>query len=566
MEAGKRDITTIFNRARTLEIPFFQRSFVWEKENWERFADDLIAASQRPAGYFLGSLILKQKDTGTGSAIGDVRVVVDGQQRLTSLVLFFRALCDATNQPEIFNNIFINLRGRLILQHNHNDIRIFEALAHGHDASLELQAEFRTNRVLGAFKYFAGRTRQLANLDPLNLIERLYFVGIDLGRDEDEQQIFDTINSLGVDLTTAELLKNELYDRSDIDLFNHTWRSSFENSETQKNYWSLPVTSGRERRQNADLFLQAYLLNQPGVPDDVRVGNLFSEYRRHLRTRIMDRRELIDDLTASADLYRKHVDPQLLDQAIDSNNAYERLNLVIFGLQTTTILPYFLHILRSSIGAEECRRMLRLLETYVMRRLICGETTARYNRFFAALARGGVDSYDQLTERLMRSEDPTAYLPSDEAVIEGFQRTNLTNSQARVLLYLIECSIRDESRHSTALASFRHYTLEHIMPKNWPSKWGTLPDEQAQRRNGLVRKIGNLTLLSARLNNSIRDADWITKKGGTGQRAGLKRYAVGLDIFDQDLHEETWTEDHIQARGERLARYALSAALWPIPT
>ena len=148
MEAGKRDITAIFNRARTLEIPFFQRAYVWEEESWERFVDDLISAPLRTTGYFLGSIILKQKPVGTGSKIGDVRVVVDGQQRLTSLVLFFRVLCDELDKPQFFDDVFTNLAGDLTLQHNHNDIEVFEALASGQGLSTELEERYADNRVL----------------------------------------------------------------------------------------------------------------------------------------------------------------------------------------------------------------------------------------------------------------------------------------------------------------------------------------------------------------------------------------------------------------------------------
>jgi len=80
MEAGKRNITDIFNRARSLEIPFFQRAYVWDEDNWERFLTDMFTVSHRGVNYFLGSVILKQRGTLSAEAIGDVRIVVDGQQ------------------------------------------------------------------------------------------------------------------------------------------------------------------------------------------------------------------------------------------------------------------------------------------------------------------------------------------------------------------------------------------------------------------------------------------------------------------------------------------------------
>lgn len=565
MEAGKRDITMIFNRSRKLEIPFFQRAYVWGKEAWTRFADDLVTAPERASGYFLGSIILKQKATGTDSAVGDVRTVVDGQQRLTTLVLFFRVLCDEREEQALFNAVFRGFSDELILQHNHNDIEVFEALAGEGSITAELAARFPESRVLGAFKYFKSRRSEIARLDPRMLLSKLYFVGIDLGADEDEQQIFDTINSLGVDLTSAELLKNHLFGRQDHELFTRTWKATFEATDALRHYWERPVTSGREKRQNVDLFLQAYLLSQDSSADDVRVGELFHSYRKYLRRDGVDRQQFIEDLTLSAQRYRDRISPALLDRAVDGDDAHERLNVVIFGLQTTTILPLYLRILRSVEDPGEQSRMVRLVESYVMRRLICGETTKHYNRFFASLARSGVGTASELEERLLRSDDPSTVFPTDERVREGFRTTNLTNRQARVVLYLLEAAIRDSARHSTALAGFNHYTLEHVMPKKWRNHWGSLPEDLARARDGAVRKLGNLTLLSSKLNNSVRDADWARKKSGSDRRAGLERYAVGTEIFDEDLRRDTWDERAIGERAERLAAHSVGPRAWPMP-
>jgi hypothetical protein len=563
MDAGKRDVTTIFNKARSLQIPFFQRAYVWERENWERFADDLITVPLRRTDYFLGSIILKQKPTSAGDSVGDVRAVIDGQQRLTSLVLFFRVLCDSAHKPDLFKQIFFNLANELTLQHNHNDIKIFEALAIGDELTPALRAEFDGNKVLGAYEYFRSRSSEIGAIDPLILIGRLYFVGIDLAADEDEQQIFDTINSLGVDLTTAELLKNELFGRSDVAMYERTWRVTFEANEEARWYWSRPVTSGRERRQNIDLFLQSYLLNHPNALEDVRVGDLFNAYKRLVAHGSVNKVSFAEDLGSAAETYRDNVDPDITQQAMDPHDPVARLNLTVFALQTTTVLPYMLYLLRSVPDRNESARLLRLVESYLMRRLVAGGTSKHYNRFFASLARTGVGSYEGLVERLTRADDPTTAFPTDDKLRTGFQSTNLTNAQGKVVLYLIEASIRNEQRHSTALASFNHYTLEHVMPKKWHNHWGSVSPEIANRRYELLRKLGNFTLLSAQLNTSIRDSPWPIKKSGSGANAGLLRYGQGLDIFDEYLQLDEWTEEHIIARGHELADRAI--AIWPHP-
>lgn len=114
-----------------------------------------------------------------------------------------------------------------------------------------------------------------------------------------------------------------------------------------------------------------------------------------------------------------------------------------------------------------------------------------------------------------------------------------------------------------SLASFSHYTLEHVLPKKWRNHWGALPEEPARERDQALRKLGNMTLLSAALNRDIRDAAWQRKLSGTKQHGGLRRYGRGLEIFDAELQREEWDEAAIRERGERLAEHALQ--VWPHP-
>ena len=173
--------------------------------------------------YFMGTYIMKQQDVPSTSEIGEIRTVIDGQQRFTTILLFFYVLFQKQNQQSQFKELFFNRSGRIVLKHNHNDIEIFEALING-NLSDSLKEKYKDNQILKAYNYFDANL----NLNKLNsntLLNKLYFVGIDVLQNEDEQQIFDTINSLGVRLTTAELLKNYLFaNLDDIQLYNKTWK------------------------------------------------------------------------------------------------------------------------------------------------------------------------------------------------------------------------------------------------------------------------------------------------------------------------------------------------------
>ncbi len=168
---------------------------------------EFVTASKRP--YFLGSIILKQVSSGnTWSEVCEVRTVIDGQQRLTTMVLFFKALCAKYGTNNLFERDFILETGDVALRHGKYDRQDFEKVV----SATGCEPLEGSSAIVLAYNYF------LKNIDPekvdRNTIKsNVQFVCIDLTEGEDEQQIFDTINSLGVRLTTAELLKNYFFNR-----------------------------------------------------------------------------------------------------------------------------------------------------------------------------------------------------------------------------------------------------------------------------------------------------------------------------------------------------------------
>lgn len=568
MEAGKRKISDIYNYNRVLEIPFFQRSYVWEEDNWERFLDDMKLVSENNVDYFLGSLILKQKDTPSDSSIGDVRVVVDGQQRLTTLIIFFKQLCIAQDRQREFERQFMNKNDEIILKHNHNDVKVFESIVNDLLTN-DLEKENRNSSILKCHQYFSKQQDVLKTISFDNLLNKIYFVGIDLGAEEDEQQIFDTINSLGVSLTTAELLKNELFNREeDEGLFNRTWKVMFESE--NRDYWGQEVTAGRQKRENIDLLLQAFLLLRSEAKDKyTRTESLFKNYKLFMKDHQIGkdagtRKEFIKGLIDYANLYKKYIDPHLTDEGINSDSFIERLNLIIFGLNTTTIIPYIIYLLQEVELPEEREQMFKLLESYLVRRLICRETTKNYNQLFTSFIRNKVNSYDALYDKIYDTENQTDIFPDDDDFLKGFTDSKLTNQQAKTALYLMEISIRDNQRDSTKVHGLAHYSLEHIMPKKWRNNWSNnLKGDAARNRDQSLLKLGNLTMITSSLNSSIRDASWEVKKKGNGGKGGLDEHSKGIKIFDRPefLGSQSWDEEKISERAKFLYKHALS--VWP---
>lgn len=571
MEAGKRTTSDIFNKNRILEIPFFQRSYVWEKDNWERFLDDMRAVSEENKDYFLGSVIIKQKETPSDSQIGDVRSIIDGQQRLTTLTIFYKVLYDVLKRENAFDDIFKTYADKegnreLIIRHNHYDREAYEAILSS-QITKEIRKKNKGSKILECYNYFLNNENILLTINPQTILNKVYFVGIDLTKEEDEQQIFDTINSLGVSLTTAELLKNELYGRNDETFFNKTWKNTFEGED--KEYWSQSITAGRFKRENVDLLLQAFLtIESQAALEYIGTSSVFKNYKKFFKEKReadvgYDKTALINRLMVEAVRYRENIDPTFTQQAVSSN--IERINQIIFGLNTTTIIPYLLYLVRTVEDENEVNRMVSLIENYLVRRLVCRETTKNYNYLFSSFIRNRIDNYDSLLSKLFSDNDSDKF-PSDQDFKEGIAQSRLTNQQAKVFLYLLESSIRNNLKETTQLRGLDAYTLEHIMPKKWHSTWeNDLSSEQSEQRDKLVLTLGNLTILTSSLNTAIKNAPWKIKKEGKSGKPGLYEYSRGIKIFDQTqyLQSDYWDEEKISHRSHFLAEKAIETWIYP---
>ena len=186
MDAGKRTINEIFNGSRILEVPFFQRAYVWDEPQWERFLEDVETVSQTRTPYFMGSVILKQRMTTADEAVGDIRMVIDGQQRLTTISILAKVLCLMTDEEDGFVRRFQldKKRGfKPVLQHSQNDEAAYNRIITLKQLK-ELPGEDCITR---AYRYFCKNINP-EKIDFDVICDRLVFVGIDLNYDEDEQQ------------------------------------------------------------------------------------------------------------------------------------------------------------------------------------------------------------------------------------------------------------------------------------------------------------------------------------------------------------------------------------------
>lgn len=564
MEAGKRTINDIFNGNRILEIPFFQRAYVWGEEQWERLIEDMETVSRTNKPYFLGSVILKQKQTDTSNHIGDIRTLIDGQQRLTTLSIFFKVLCLQKEENSSFKRIFMLENDDLALWHNHNDIESFKKVLN----LAKLESLNGNDNIIQAYLFFRNKI-DISKVDKQAILNNIMFVGIDLAVEEDEQQIFDTINSLGVRLTTAELLKNYFFDRTEIDDYVEFWENVFEKDDETKKYWDREITTGRLSRTFIDLFFYSFLqikIQEPSLDvksndknDFSKVETLFESYKSFIKKYSLEKKALLSEIKEYAILFKDNFNYDIIENELTNEYGIERINAIIFGMDTTTLIPYVLFVLRNTKDEEQRKELFAYIESYVMRRMIVRATTKNYNQLFTdRLISNEILSKDKLVEFIEKSSDKVNFMPNNQELEEGFKNSALINKQAAGILYFIESRKRDRGKQATQLLGISRYSLEHLMPKKWENKWPKINNQdEIYNRNRRLLTLGNLAIITQSLNSSIRDSDWEKKKQGNAKNPGLIHYSAGIETLAPYLDLPEWNEAKIEKRAKNLYNNAL---------
>ena len=564
MDAAKRTINEVFTGTKILDIPFFQRSYVWIETQWERLLDDVKNVTKTSEPYFMGSVILKQQQTPLSET--DTRTVIDGQQRLTTLSILLKVLCLKNKSMEKFNKRFRLDDNRTVIQHNYNDVDAYNAIM-----NLEkIEPIDREDNISRAYQYFEK------NLDPNEVdfdrvCNKILFVGIELDHDDDEQQIFDTINSLGVSLTTAELLKNYFFGRDDIDDYKKYWQNIFEKDDEAKEYWDNEISTGSPKRTFIDLFFYSYL--QIKIQDSklkvttddklafYKVETLFDSYKKFIESYCGGKKKsLLTEIGEYAATFRKSFNLELIDDELPEKAGIERINAIIFALDTTTLIPYVLFVERNVKDLSAKNDLYDYIESYIMRRIVTRERTKNYSQLFSErLISNRILSKQELIKYIGGQDDKMNRMPTDEDVKTAFNDSCLTNKYATGILYMIESKIRNHNFQAVRLLSINKYSLEHLMPKKWHTHWdspkGTYTDEYRDKK---LLTLGNLTIITQSLNSSIRNANWATKKSGQkGKGAGLQEYANGLETLSSYLKKDVWDEDAIKERASYLSTKAL---------
>lgn len=573
MEATKQQIANIFNGHRVLEVPFYQRSYVWQEEQWQRFLEDMAFISHCKQDYFLGSVILKQQMTDIGVS-NDHRTIIDGQQRFTTLALFAKSLCLKTDDMDTFNQHFTvrNKKMRtksLALLHSINDRADFEKVL---NLDTDVAIDNSQSNILRCYNYFQ-KNIDVDKYDIDVLMAHIVFIGIDLQQQDDEQVIFDTINSLGVRLTTAELLKNYFFTETTREEYEELWMPIFEKDRNVSDYWDTQVTAGRIKRSNIDSFFSAFLnvkIYDPNLDIDAehrsmyrRADAIFSNYKNLISTYNIDKKDVLWEIMQYAEIYHQNFNPNITEVELPGKPCIERINFIISVLDCSTMVPYILYMLKNVNDTKERNLMFGYLESYIVRRQICKSDNKSFSDLFTeGLIRNQVLTLESLKDYIENRGDRTALsLPDDRLMRLCLHEVEHPNKRALAILYLMESRLRVGKPYATKLFSFDEYSLEHLMPKKYEKNWPLTEGYDEDLRKSMINTLGNMAMLPQRLNSSISNAAWAAKKEGNSSQNGLSYYASDLVTLKDVIKKKEWNEYSISERAEWLADVAMK--IWP---
>jgi hypothetical protein len=598
MKADKLTVNGLFDPNERREAPLFQRPYVWNQElNWEPLWESIKALATkrltetRVHPHFLGTVVLDQLRTPAGKL--HARQLIDGQQRLTTLQVALAAARDLslefgeTKYGASFKGLTDN---HVPLSDDPDDVfKVWPTNADRGEFRTVMTAGSRAAArslildgaclIRGAYLYFGdcfaswleeSPEQKAPRLQALHMAlrEDLNVVVIDLEDNDDAQEIFETLNALGTPLLPADLVKNYLFRLAELQgddtqkLYDRYWKGF----DDDKSYWRKEVRQGRLRRARLDLFLNHYLTMMKG--DEVIISQMFLDYKELVSSRNGARaEEHLQDFDSYAEVYESFE-----GFAEDSLEGifFHRLN----EMDTTTVFPLLLQVFRkhpSPNGQSEHNRILVDLESFLVRRSVCGLTSKNYNRFFAQLvadlySSGSAFSAADVRTRLVAETADTQRWPDDDefrkawTTIDFYKR--LKKSVQRMIFEAIEAALHTGKTEKVKIE--KKLTLEHLLPRDWEAHWPLVVREQSpdahdqalQRRTQSVHRVGNLTLLTKELNPSVSNGAWSKKRDKI-----LEHSALNLNRPFKDY--AVWDEDLIDERSKTLFNVAVK--IWPRP-
>lgn len=288
----------------------------------------------------------------------------------------------------------------------------------------------------------------------------------------------------------------------------------------------------------------------------VELEKLFKEYKKWLQGKnTKDKTTFLEELKVYAGTYYNFPEGTELNE-ISYSQDEERFFHIIENLEITTVYPLVLYIYKQVEEKDTRLQLLKIIESYLVRRNVCRLTTKNYNNLFIQIISKLIEAKEVTTatlrEILIDFTEDTNKFPSDLEFKTAFSNESISNAHARELLYCISLYQVYTPMNDITKLSSSSYSVEHMMPRYWETNWSKNGMDEAAKilRNKKLKTLGNLTLITKSLNSSLKNAAWDIKK------KALKKYSL-LKITTDYIENTEWEETNIDNRANDLATIAL---------
>ena len=554
MNAQDLPLTQLLDGAKQFIVPIFQRDYSWGTKHCLQLWNDIMRVGKdiNTKGHFLGSIVYIAAEENTAAITR--WLLIDGQQRLTTLSLLLVALRQRLNQmlddnkakvneslptPDEIDDYYLrNRHGRgdrkNKLSLRRTDQETFAALVHGKDGPKN-----GSEQLEDTYEFFVERLAEADLATVYEGIRKLIVVDVSLTRGQDDpQMIFESLNSTGLDLTQADLIRNFVLMRQDDDSQTRLYES----------YWQ-PIESGFGARYRSDFdkFVRDYLTLQLKPSKQLKSDEIYHHFRTFFYG--ASNSQGVESILAELKRFGGYYVAYSLGQEKDSKlrEPFGRLRQIVEVASPLMLKLYDCYDHRKTLSRAEFAEAAELLESFVFRRSVCDMQTRSLGQILSSFAYR-IKEQDPLTSLkvTLYRQGRNRRFPGDTEFGQALESRDVYDM--RHCHYLLD-RLENDSKEKIDTTKF---TIEHILPQNeklrpeWQKMLG--PDWKEIQQTW-VHRLGNVTLTG--YNSEYSDRSFTDKKKLKG---GFNDSPLRLNKAVREA--SVWTQSEIESRGKELAARA----------
>lgn len=526
-------------------IPVYQRNYDWSESNCNRLLDDIYGIMQSGDKHFLGTIVFMAAKSG-GFALQEY-IIIDGQQRLTTLMLILKALsavaksvgddCYHEIEEQYLHNKYCDEEFKVKLKPIKSDNNQFLLLLEDKIDEMDEDTHIYHNFMLCKERFERWTEKGTNPSQVLDALTKLEIVEIVLTKGEDDPQvIFESINSTGLELSSADLIRNYLLMNAD------------DQEKLYENYWLYIEKTLRNKMDysNLDAFFMQYIVYKTSKPVNNR--QLYNSFVKLFKDSGYSQESILKELRYYAEIFGVFV--------YGSDKYSERINKLLYRLRVlnqTTCYPFLLHVFddyhQGVITEETVEKILQFILAYLLRRMVCGvpSNTLRglftylYNRIFKVAS--NKQKYYETLNKFLFTVSSKDVIPSAAEFERALQKANIYGNNALCRFLLLDI----ENGDGKEILQAENLTIEHIMPQTLSADWIHIRPEDHEE---YLHTLGNLSVTG--YNSELSNKSFSEKQDII--RENSKAVILNSDVLDK----ENWTVADIQARAKRLAEIILT--------